>query len=64
MLKQIGNCEYTVTHLDLDERESARLEELLQRRSETAVRFVAEAVERAQGRISERPLSELLSHAR
>ena len=61
MLKQIGPREYEVTHLALDEDESSRLESLMQERSEDAERSIGEAVERAQNRISDRPLGELLS---
>jgi hypothetical protein len=62
MLKLVGTQDYEVTHLELDEQESERLEEILHMRSEAAVRCVHEAVERAEGRLTNRPLSELLAH--
>ncbi len=60
MLKQVGPREYEVTHLSLTEGESARLEQLMQRSDPAAAHDLSEAVERARGRLSERPLSELL----
>jgi hypothetical protein len=62
MLKQVGKDEYEVTHLALDEGESRQLQSLMMERSATAVRCLDEAVERARGRVSDRPLRDLLAH--
>jgi hypothetical protein len=61
MLTQIGPHEYEVTHLVLDGTQSLQLELLMQQRSESAVRNLQEASDRAQKRVSDRPLRELLA---
>ena len=61
MLTQIGPHEYEVTHLVLDGAQSLQLELLMQQRSESAVRNLEEASDRAQKRVSDRPLRELLA---
>lgn len=60
MLTQLGPQEYEVTPLVLDEEESDRLEALMREPREGAVRYLAEAVERARDRVTDRPLRELL----
>ncbi len=61
MLEQIGPQEYEVTHLVLDEKQSHALETLMREPDAAAVRRLNEAVERAEKRVSERPLRELLT---
>lgn len=61
MLKQIGTNEYEITPLVLDEVESERLEALMKEPHEAAVRFLADAVDRARDRMTDRPLRELLA---
>lgn len=62
MLTQVGQHEYEVTHLVLDEEQSLRLESLMKERSEAAVRALDQTVERARERVSNRPLLDLLAH--
>ena len=63
MLRQIGPQEYEVTSIVLDDEGSYRLELLMQEPVEGAQHRLDEAVERARGRLSERPLRELLASA-
>jgi hypothetical protein len=64
MLRQIGQHEYEVTHLVLDEEQSLRLKSLMNEQNEAAGRALDEMTERARERVSDRPLPDLLFHCR
>jgi hypothetical protein len=61
MLKELAAKEYEITALVLDEDESAQLEALMCASRPEAVRSLAEAVDRARNRVTDRPLQELLA---
>lgn len=61
MLKELAAKEYEITPLILDEQESEQLETLMCASRPEAVRSLAEAVDRARARITDRPLRELLA---